>query len=390
MPRDLARALPPTWRRLVTADRQAKSRLQRTRRRVATLPSLDPISSAEMAELRYVDDRSLTGIRRVGHKRPRYVYPSGRTVSDRAVLERIRSLAIPPAWTDVWICPLPLGHLQATGRDARGRKQYRYHPRWREIRDEVKYGRLLAFASALAKLRARTDADLRRPGLLRNKVIAAVIQILEKTLIRVGNREYVRDNQSFGLTTLRDRHTTVKGPTVRFQFRGKSGISHVVDLRDARLARIVKACRDLPGQELFQYVDARGKTQVIGSGDVNRYVRGIAGQAFSSKDFRTWAGTVLAACGFAEIHATGKKPARRHVVLAIESVAKRLGNTAAVCRKCYVHPAVIEAYMDGEVIDVKRPGTRMSAAAQALSPEEAAVVALLSRRLHQGGYRRAS
>ncbi len=249
----------------------------------------------KLTRLRHVDDAGTPGIRRVG--RPghfRYVGPNGRPLSEPREIQRIRLLAIPPAWTDVWICPDPNGHLQATGRDARGRKQYRYHPRWREIRDEVKYGRMIPFARALATVRRRTAADLRRPGLPRDKVIAAVVQLLEKTLIRVGNEEYARENHSFGLTTMRDQHARITGSRVHFEFRGKSGIKHAIDLDDRRLARIVKACRDLPGYELFQYVDADGGRQVIDSADVNDYLKQITGQPFTAKDFRTWAGTVLA------------------------------------------------------------------------------------------------
>src|SRR5207248_5923434 len=297
--------------------------------------------------------------------------------------QRIRALAIPPAWTDVWICPNPLGHLQATGRDARGRKQYRYHPRWREVRDEVKYGRLIKFAQTLPRIRARANADLRQSGLPREKVLAAVVQLLEKTLIRVGNEEYARENRSFGLTTMRDQHAKVAGSTVRFEFRGKSGIVHAVDLHDARLARIVKACRDLPGYELFQYVDEQGDRQVIDSADVNDYLREISGEDFTAKDFRTWAGTVLAAKALAAARAfSSTKEAKRNIVRAIESVAKRLGNTRTVCRKCYIHPAIFDAYLDGATIHtVRARAARLATKSPRLSPEEIAVVGLLQKRL---------
>ena len=276
---------------------------------------------------------------------------------------------IPPAWTDVWICPDPRGHLQATGRDARGRKQYRYHPRWREVRDEVKYGRLITFAQALPRIRARVAAHLRRQNLPREKVLAAVVQLLEKTLIRVGNEEYARQNKSFGLTTMRDQHARVTGSAVRFEFRGKSGIQHAIDLRDRRLARIVKSLRDLPGYELFQYIDADGRRQMIDSADVNAYLRDISGQDFTAKDFRTWAGTVLAAKALAAIgRFKSQAEAKRNVVRAIDEVAKRLGNTKAVSRKCYIHPAVLDAYMQGVTI---------------ASDDEAAVVAVIARRLRK-------
>jgi len=303
----------------------------------------------KLTRLRHVEDRTTGGIRRIG--RPgqfRYVAPNGRRIGDARELQRIRALAIPPAWTDVWICPDPNGHLQATGRDARGRKQYRYHPRWREIRDEVKYGRMVPFARALATIRRRTAADLRKPGLPREKVLAAVVQLLEKTLIRVGNEEYARENHSFGLTTMRDQHARISGSKVHFEFRGKSGVKHAVDLEDRRLARIVKACRDLPGYELFQYIDEDGGRQVIDSADVNEYLKQITGQPFTAKDFRTWAGTVLAvgelaACERCQSAAHGKRMINR----AVEAVARRLGNTRAVCRKSYIHPAVFEAYLAG-------------------------------------------
>jgi DNA topoisomerase-1 len=314
--------------------------------------------------------------------RVHYVGPDGRTVHDRATLERIRALVIPPAWTGVWICPYPNGHLQATGRDARGRKQYRYHNRWREVRDEVKYGRLIAFAQALPRIRQQTDRDLARPGLPREKVLAAVVQLLEKTLIRVGNEEYARENGSFGLTTMKDGHAKIRGGKVRFEFRGKSGVEHAIDLEDRRLARIVKACRDLPGYELFQYVDAAGKRQVVDSADVNAYLRDITGEDFTAKDFRTWAGTVLAAQALAAVAAfKSNREAKRNVVQAIESVAKRLGNTKAVCRKCYIHPAILDAYMDGATIQTIKARARR--ARGTLSGEEAAVVGMIAHRLRK-------
>lgn len=343
--------LPRAWQR--NAQRRITRQTGRIRALVRIKATLPPPESAKIAGLRYVSDVRTPGIRRTGsQKRFRYVDPHGRSIADRAELQRIKALVIPPAWRDVWICPDPRGHLQATGRDARGRKQYRYHPRWREVRDEVKYGRLIAFAEALPRIRARADADLRRNGLPREKVLATVVQLLEKTLIRVGNEEYARDNGSIGLTTMRDQHAKVNGKTVRFEFRGKSRIQHAIDLRDARLARIVKACRDLPGYELFKYVDEGGTHQVIDSADVNAYVREISGEDFTAKDFRTWAGTVLAAKALADVAAfTSNADAKRKIAGAVESVAKRLGNTKAVCRKCYIHPAILDAYMDGATIE---------------------------------------
>src|SRR3989442_4315567 len=267
-----------------------------------TRPAL-PAESARAAGLRYVSDATPGIGRRPAAQGFRYVGAGGTALRDKATLARIRALAIPPAWRNVWICSREDGHLQATGRDARRRKQYRYHHRWREVRDEVKYGRLISFAQTLPKIRRRTSADLQPSGLRREKVLAAVIQLLEKTLIRVGNEEYARENQSFGLTTMRDQHAKIKGTTVHFEFRGKSGVEHAVDLRDARLAKIVKACQELPGYELFQYVDDAGARQTIDSADVNAYLRAISGEDFTAKDFRTWAGTVLAAKALAEVAA---------------------------------------------------------------------------------------
>ena len=296
------------------------------------------------------------------------VRADGRKVTNPADLARIKSLVIPPAWTDVWICTDPLGHLQATGRDARGRKQYRYHTRFRQMRDEVKYSRLPAFAQALRRIRRRTAADVRKPGLPRRKVLAAAVQLLEKTLIRIGNEEYARANGSVGLTTMRDRHAKIRGAEVRFEFRGKSGVPHAVELHDARLARIVKACRDLPGYELFQYVDEEGKRQTICSDDVNGYLREISGEDFTAKDFRTWAGTVLAAQALARLQRfKSQREAKRNVLKAIECVASRLGNTKAVCRKAYIHPAIFAAYMDG------RP----------IATDEAGVASMIGRRLRK-------
>jgi DNA topoisomerase-1 len=277
------------------------------------------------------------------------VGPGGQRVR-QADLARIRSLVIPPAWTEVWICPDPRGHLQATGRDARGRKQYRYHPRWREVRDGDKYGRLPEFGRALPAIRRRVARDLSRSGLPRAKVVAAIVKLLETTFIRVGNDEYVRQNRSFGLTTMRDGHVRVSGSKVKFLFRGKSGVQHDLEFDDRRLARVVKQCRDLPGQELFQYRDAAGKVVDVGSEDVNAYLKAITGTDFTSKDFRTWAGTVLTAKLLCEGEPCGTATAaKKAVAAAIDQVAKRLGNTRAVCRKCYVHPAVIESYLDGSI-----------------------------------------
>jgi DNA topoisomerase-1 len=290
---------------------------------------------------------------------------SGAVVRDKAVVNRIKALAIPPAWREIWICARADGHLQATGRDARGRKQYRYHPRWREVRDETKFGRMAAFAKALPRIRRRVRQDLARPGLPREKVLAAVVHLLEATRMRVGNEEYARENDSYGLTTLRARQVRVNGSTVKFRFRGKSGVWHELALSDRRLAAIVRRMRDLPGYELFQYVDEQGETRSVDAADVNAYLKAIAGEEFTSKDFRTWAGSVLAA---EALHEFGSK----RLPQAIEQVARQMGNTKAVCRKCYIHPVVIEACLDGRL-------------AEAMSGRsaEACVKRLLARRRQQ-------
>ncbi len=354
--------------------------------RLPPAPPADPAEAAKVAGLRYVHDQG-PGIRRVrSGKGFRYVGPDGKTVRDRDTLRRVRSLAIPPAWADVWVCPAPNGHLQATGKDARGRKQYRYHPRWRAVRDETKYHRMIAFGLALPKIRARVEQDLARPGLPRCKVLATVVRLLETTLVRVGNEEYARANHSFGLTTLRDHHAHVEGTKVRFSFRGKSGVRHEVAVTDRRLARVVQRCQDLPGDELFQYLDDEGQPHTVGSADVNEYLHEVAGEEFTAKDFRTWAGTVLAARALQEFEAFDSQAQAKHnVVAAIESVAKRLGNTKAVCRKCYVHPAVIDAYLDGSLLETLggRVERELTRELHELPAEEAAVLAFLQERLRR-------
>jgi DNA topoisomerase-1 len=358
----------------------AKRPLERPKRAIVQ----DPAESAKAAGLRYVSDDQ-PGIRRKKAGRGfAYVGVDGRPIRDARELARIRSLVIPPAWTDVWICPIASGHIQATARDAKGRKQYRYHPRWREVRDEVKYERMLAFAAALPRIRRHVEAELSTPGLSRNKVLATVVRLLEVTLIRVGNEEYAKKNDSFGLTTMRDEHVDVRGSTIRFRFRGKSGKEHEVDVRDARLARIVARCQAIPGEELFQYIDDDGSAHTIESSDVNDYLRAIAGEEFTAKDFRTWAGTLLAARALKEFAAfDSNTEAKRNVVSAIRHVAARLGNTPSVCRKCYVHPAVVDAYMDGLLVETvkARAERELAETLDELSPEEAAVLALLQQRL---------
>ena len=347
-------------------------------------PITDPVESARAAGLRYVDDSS-PGIRRKrAGKHFSYIGVDGKPIRDPDELGRIKALAIPPAWTQVWICPRANGHIQATGRDVKGRKQYRYHPRWREVRDEAKYERMIAFGQALPHIRERVERDMALPGLPREKVLATVVRLLEMTLIRVGNREYARANGSFGLTTMRDRHVDISGSKLRFRFRGKSGKRHVIDLNDRRLARIVKRCQDIPGYELFQYLDDDGTRQSIDSSDVNDYLREITGQDFTAKDFRTWAGTVLAALALQEFAAfDSAAQAKRNIVRAIESVAERLGNTPSICRKCYVHPAVIEAYQEGAMLETlkQRAEQELKDSLHEMLPEEAAVLALLQQRL---------
>jgi DNA topoisomerase I len=341
----------------------------------------DPALSASSAGLSYVADMPLC-IRRVrSGKGFRYVDANGKTITDAAELRRIRALAIPPAWTDVRICPRADGHIQATGRDAKGRKQYRYHSRWRRVRDETKFGRMIAFAEALPIIRARVAKDAARPGLPREKVLAVVTQLLERTLIRVGNEEYARHNRSYGLTTMRGKHVEVEGPKISFRFRGKSGKEHIIDVRDRRLAGVVRRCQELPGQELFQYIDELGQTRSIESADVNAYLREAAGDDFSAKDFRTWYGTLLAARALGEQASRGA-PRQKHVAQAVACVASKLGNTPTVCRKSYVHPAVVDRYLRGGLERMARPSTGPPAHQNAkLDADERALLALLKEEL---------
>lgn len=340
-----------------------------------------PAAVARQAGLRYVSDEKPGIVRKKRGSSFAYLQANGSAVRDKETLQRIRSLVIPPAWTEVWICPTENGHIQATGRDARRRKQYRYHPRWREVRDESKYDRVLAFAEALPKIRQRVAADLRRHGLCREKVMATIVRLLETTLIRVGNDEYVRQNGSHGLTTLHNHHAKVRGEQITFEFKGKSGKRHRIDLRDARMARLVRRCQDLPGQDLFGYVDAEGKVHDVTSDEVNAYLREIAGTDFSAKDFRTWAGTVLAAVALRQFQAfTSLVEAKRNTLRAVESVAQLLGNTPAVCRKCYVHPVVLNGYLTGNTIaDLRR--SRPGQSPTRLRPEETAVLKLIRKGL---------
>jgi DNA topoisomerase I len=340
--------------------------------------------AAEEAGLAYVDDSRPGLTRKRSGTGFRYLDAKGAPVRDKAVLARIKALAIPPAYTDVWICPRRNGHIQATGRDAKGRKQYRYHPDFRQAREANKFARIMAFADALPGIRQRVDADMKRPGLSRDKVLATVVHLLETTLIRVGNDDYARTNKSYGLTTLRDPHVRIAGSALSFRFKGKSGKTWDVSLKDRRVARIVKACQDLPGQELFQYLDADGTQRDVTSSDVNAYLREITGEDFTAKDFRTWAGTVLAALALREFESfDSDAAAKRNVRAAIESVAGRLGNTPTICRKCYIHPQVLDCYMEGGLLlhvkDVVE--SELSEDLSSLRSEEAAVLALLQARL---------
>ncbi|MDQ6625186.1 MAG: DNA topoisomerase IB [Verrucomicrobiota bacterium] len=344
----------------------------------------EPEEAAKEAGLRYVSDDQPGYTRKRKGDDFEYYDTHGKPITDEARLLRIRRLAVPPAYADVWICPTANGHLQATGRDARGRKQYRYHEKWREARDETKYDRMLVFGAALPKIRERVEADLALPGLPKNKVLATIVSIMERTFIRVGNEEYARTNKSYGLTTMRNKHVAVKGAKVQFNFRGKSGVEHQIAVADRRLARIVKKVQDLPGQELFGFVAENGEAQDIKSQDVNDYLREITGEEFTAKDFRTWAGTVLAAVALDAVEAfDNKTQAKKNVKAAITAVAKILGNTPTVCRKCYVHPVVLETYLSGETIEgLKR---KADAALEQNLPDlrsvETAVMKFLQQRL---------
>jgi DNA topoisomerase I len=343
-----------------------------------------PEELAEAAGLVYVSDEE-PGIRRRRAGRGfSYLGPDGRVLRDRHELERIHRLAIPPAWTEVWICAEARGHIQATGRDAKGRKQYRYHARWEAVRDTHKYERILEFGRVLPELRRRISQDMGRRGLVREKVLATVVHLLDVTLIRVGNASYAKENRSYGLTTLRDRHVEINGSGLRFDFKGKGGKVWRLRISDRRVARIVRSCQELPGQQLFQYLDGEGQRHRVDSADVNAYLREVTGQGFTAKDFRTWAGTVIAAMALAEVETFDTQAAaKRNLRRAIERVATRLGNTPTICRKCYVHPEVVNGFLDGELLaQLKRKvESELREEIEGLRPEEAAVLAFLQRRL---------
>jgi DNA topoisomerase-1 len=351
---------------------------------VARIVSSEPTNSAKVSHLRYVT-ADVPGItRRRNRKGFLYFDSKGRRVRQPENLRRIKSLAIPPAaWEHVWISPWGDSHLQATGRDTRGRKQHRYHPRWRGVRDQTKFDRMSAFGRVLPGLRRRLSRDLARPGLPRDKVLATVVKLLETTFIRVGNEEYARHNRSFGLTTMRSKHVKVTGAKMQFDFRGKGGKTFSLDFNDRRLAKIVNHCQDLPGQELFQYVDEEGRPRTISSSDVNDYLRNVTGENFTAKDFRTWAGTVLAVSAFREVkHFHSKAHAQRNIVNAIEIVARKLGNTRSVCRKCYIHPAIVDAYVDGLLLNTlsQKAHHETAKSLNKLTRDELAVMAILEER----------
>jgi DNA topoisomerase-1 len=345
---------------------------------------VDPRDAAESVGLTYVSDEEPGIRRRKAGKGFTYTRPGGGTVQDEATLKRIRSLAIPPAWTDVWICPKANGHIQATGRDAKERKQYKYHPQFREVRESTKYERMLEFARTLPAIREKVDEDMARRGLPREKVLATIVHLLEATLIRVGNEDYAKQNKSYGLTTLRDPHVKVNGSELRFRFKGKSGKEWNLQIRDRRVAKIIRACQELPGQDLFQYFDEDGERQSVTSNDVNAYLKEITGTEITAKDFRTWAGTVLAAWALKEFESfDSDAKAKKNIRAAIEKVSAQLGNTPTICRKCYIHPELFSCYVEGSLLlEVKEEIHRgLRKDLPGLRPEEAAVLTLLEGRL---------
>ena len=343
---------------------------------------LEPEESAQLAGLRYVRADSLQIERKKVGRGFSYLDVNGDRISDQAELDRLKALTIPPALTDVFICHLPDGHLQATGKDARKRKQYFYHPQWRKTRSQHKFNRMLLFGASLPAIRETTAKHLRQRGLPREKVLAAVVQLLETTLIRVGNEQYAKQNCSFGLTTLRDRRVDIEGQKVKFEFRGKSGVDHQIELKDRRLAKVIKQCQDIPGYEIFKYYDENGDRHFVDSGDVNEYLQQITTHDFSAKDFRTWAGTLLSAIKLNQLgEFDSEKQAQKNIVLAIKNVAKQLGNRPATCRKYYVHPAVIEAYQNGFLVDMMSEVVGSKSKANELNPEEAVILEIIKKAL---------
>ena len=342
--------------------------------------NLEPEKSAEVAGLRYVTADTLVIERKKVGRGFSYLDAKGERISDEAELERLKSLVIPPALTDVFICHLPNGHLQATGKDAKKRKQYFYHPEWRKVRSQHKFNRMLLFGAHLPLIRATTDKHLRKRGLPREKVLATVVQLLENTLIRIGNSQYAQKNRSYGLTTLRDRHVETKGAKVKFEFRGKSGVDHEIELKDRRLANVIKQCQEIPGYEIFKYYDKSGERQFVDSADVNDYLQQITEQDFTAKDFRTWYGTLLAAIALDNIgDFESEKQAKKNITQAIKNVASQLGNRPATCRKYYVHPAIIEAYKDGSLLPLMENTPAKESASDKLTPEEEVVLEIIQQ-----------
>ena len=351
---------------------------------------VDPEAAADHAGLSYVSDHTPGIRRRARGKGFGYIAKGGNKLSDAATLKRIKALAVPPAWTDVWICPSADGHIQATGRDAKGRKQYRYHARFREVRDSTKYHRLLNFAGCIPAIRKQIHEHLGLKGLPREKVLATVVHLLETTLIRIGSDEYAKNNKSYGLTTLLSRHVEIEGSSLRFNFKGKSGKMWRLGVKDRRIAKVVRACQELPGQELFQYCDEAGEVRDVTSADVNAYLREVSGEDITAKDFRTWHGTVLAAMALQEFEKFDcHAGAKRNIREAIQHVAARLGNTPTICRKCYIHPEIFSTYIEGSLLlEVKeKVETELRDDLAALKPEEAAVLTLLRTRLKASGAR---
>jgi DNA topoisomerase-1 len=360
-------------------------KLRKEKKKISEIEvATDPVEVAEDAGLRYVSDDQPGYTRKPKGGDFEYFDTEGKAIRDEKRLLRIRRIGIPPAYKDVWICPSPNGHIQATARDARGRKQYRYHELWREARDENKYDRILVFGHALPKIRRQVNKDMGLRELPRNKVLATLVHLLGRTFIRIGNEEYARENQSFGLTTMRNRHVDVKGAKLSFSFKGKSGVKHEIDVNDRRLANIIRKLQDLPGQDIFQYEDDAGEVRNVTSQDVNEYLQEITGEEFTAKDFRTWAGTVLTAMALnAQGPAESEAQAKKNVKDAIAAVAKILGNTPTICRKCYVHPVVLESYLDGDMIEGLRQKTEeaLSENLEDLRAEEAAVMSFLQEKL---------
>jgi DNA topoisomerase I len=347
----------------------------------------DFVVSAETAGLRYMTDAEPGIGRRRAGRGFSYISPDGQVIREREHIQRFRALVIPPAWRDVWICPSPDGHLQVTARDVRGRKQYRYHPNFRARRDEAKFERMVELSTVLGKVRARVERDIALDGLPKKRVMATIVWLLERTLIRVGSHELTKANNSFGLTTLRRRHVSVDGATLLFEFRGKSGVEHSVSVQDRRIARIVQRCRELPGRELFQYLDARGRRQIVYADDVNSYLRRISGRDITAKDFRTWMGTMLAADALREMGpASSRRDAEQNIVSAIDQTAARLGNTRSVCRKYYIHPVLLQAYLEGDVLPprLERTWQDRQPHGPTLRRHEAEVLAFLRARVRSG------